>query len=334
MRRTLPAILFLLLGAACGEDEPRPGGPGGVFGGSGGGVSDAAAGSGGDADAGTEVGAGGEAGTDAATDATEDGADVTEVQCLVDPAAVSGDGYCVVLDDNYLCNPVTGEACDLSANETCEFDGERFRCVDMGGSGSAPCGICGVPGTEYCAPGHTCQGLGDRCTRYCCDDFQCAFGSFCIKQAPTSVGICQATSDDLLSGFVGEPVDGGTTDSGGAPPACVLPPGPGDGSCIPAGDPAFPCNPVTNEGCDASANEACDFESGVGSFCLVGSHDAKVCETCSEGSCAGGHTCFDSPTCRRFCCSDAECGAATCQFPSTGEGPGVCGVSGDGGSSS
>jgi len=94
------------------------------------------------------------------------------------------------------------------------------------------------------------------------------------------------------------------------------------------------CNPVTNEGCTGGA--ACDYGSGSlkcypdgnteqpgaqcdsksGKFCIPTYHCDGTSDTNSLG------------TCKKFCCSDADCGGSTCVAASAQIGTlGVCGGS-------
>ncbi|MBI5536439.1 MAG: hypothetical protein HY898_27200 [Deltaproteobacteria bacterium] len=342
MPRVLSALaLALLLTASCSSSDKPPASPGipdGGSGGTGGTKPDASN------DSGGKGGTSGQGGTTQDGDVPDNGldsepeADATKdgptTQCVPDPVAKNGDGYCVTIDgDGYQCNPITSEPCNISAGETCEFDGARFTCVNTVVSGGAPCAVCGVPGSEYCTPGFTCKGLDGLCTRYCCDDYQCAFGTFCIKQLPTSLGICQAKNDQILKDFAGVPYDAGpgdaNVDSFVMPEECKVPAGPGNGSCIPTGA-QWPCNPVTNAGCNEAAGEACDYVQGTGSFCVVGTHDGEVCDLCTSASCKPGRMCGGLGRCIRYCCSDAECGVNGCVLPS-GPGPGLCVEPSDGG---
>ncbi len=347
MSRLVPiAALIGLLAAGCTSKDSKPAGLGSLGGSTGGwagsSAHDASAedsnvgGSSEDGsmpdtsppDAGDDGASGGAAGQ--AGSGGAGGAGGSGVLCYQDPAPASGDGYCVQVDgDGYKCNPITSAPCNVAAGETCEFDGSRFACVNMGGSGSAPCGVCGVTGSEYCIQGFTCRGLESKCTRYCCDDYQCAFGAQCVMQPPTSVGICQATAGNLLAGFVGAGgADGGATDAGhdAAPPPieCNVDAPLGTGACITVGSAGFGCNPITNEGCNAGAGEACDLTANGNFECVNGAHNLGACAPCSTGQCQAGMTCEITPSCTKFCCDDTDCGQGICARPVNATGPGVC----------
>jgi hypothetical protein len=74
------------------------------------------------------------------------------------------------------------------------------------------------------------------------------------------------------------------------------------------------CNPVTNEGCNTMAGEACDV--GMGGFqCYPSGNVKNLCETCGANDadfCKPGFSCVGEGECGRYCCSDTDCGAGTC----------------------
>lgn len=86
------------------------------------------------------------------------------------------------------------------------------------------------------------------------------------------------------------------------------------------------CNPVTQEGCDLAAGEACDF--GQDGFTCYPDGNVQSCgDACGvSGSdyCVGGLTCVGS--CARFCCTDADCGNGNTCTILDGEAVGVCGT--------
>ncbi|MCK6532427.1 MAG: hypothetical protein L6Q84_05585 [Polyangiaceae bacterium] len=88
------------------------------------------------------------------------------------------------------------------------------------------------------------------------------------------------------------------------------------------------CNPVSGSPCALLAGATCDVEWKAGEFvCWGGSNPQAECAACDYGwpkggtFCAGGLTCVDATgqptqgagTCRRYCCTDADCGGAACQ---------------------
>jgi hypothetical protein len=112
---------------------------------------------------------------------------------------------------------------------------------------------------------------------------------------------------------------------------------PSKGSCV-AGlvgsDSQFPCNPVTNEGCNTAAGQACDF--GENGFqCYDPPNDKDLCQACGQqaGYCKGGQTCVGSK-CAKFCCDDGDCGKGKCDKEAIGAGSplGICLTEGSGGS--
>jgi hypothetical protein len=328
MLRRTGLCLGLVLLAACTSEERDPA-PGTVFpssGGSGGTAGWAGSGgtaldSGADGDAGDAGGQPSDAGEDGSTDAAGDTPD-PHIECVVDPIPSTSQGYCVTVDDEgYQCDPVTSFPCDVAGGEVCDFDGERFRCLPPPDfDHAAPCELCGDPYPERCVSGFTCLGLDGRCTRYCCDSYQCAFGELCVMQPPTSVGICQAMSDEILAGFVGTPHVG---DAGVANYAaeCNPPADPGEGSCVTVGSATFECNPVTNAGC--GVGETCDAV-GEKWVCVSGTHDSGICEACTPTSCVAGATCIPSLGCLKYCCSHEDCTPGVCHsYPGLG-GLGTC----------
>ncbi len=68
------------------------------------------------------------------------------------------------------------------------------------------------------------------------------------------------------------------------------------------------CHPLTNEGCDGAAGEACQV-SGAGMACHEGPNETQLGEVCDQTDrfCAAGLHCGASLRCERVCCSDADC---------------------------
>ncbi len=93
----------------------------------------------------------------------------------------------------------------------------------------------------------------------------------------------------------------------------------------------YSCNPITNAGCDAMADFACDVDLVNGAFICTGPpHSQALCDACGpqDGFCKPGHSCVASQ-CARFCCDDNDCDAnAVCDktfFAGVGMGEaGVC----------
>lgn len=95
---------------------------------------------------------------------------------------------------------------------------------------------------------------------------------------------------------------------------------------LPAGcvsDPYFfvLCNPVDNDGCDTSAGEACDWMTG-GLKCWPDGNTEPAGATCDTKAgkycvptytCDGASTSNPIGTCKKYCCSSADCGGASCK---------------------
>ena len=82
----------------------------------------------------------------------------------------------------------------------------------------------------------------------------------------------------------------------------------------------YACNPVTNAGCD-SVGEACDDDENHGFKCYAPPNDVAEGGDCNvvEGpSCKAGFVCAGATaeepdgTCRRYCCSSADCNGRSC----------------------
>lgn len=106
---------------------------------------------------------------------------------------------------------------------------------------------------------------------------------------------------------------------------------PSDGVCVQLGGP-ITCNPVTNQGCNTPAGEACDY--GPGGFtCYPGPNDAELCWACGPNGphCGSGFTCTSDGVCAKFCCDDLDCGSGgICQMSQLGVGHCVKGSGGPG----
>ncbi len=90
------------------------------------------------------------------------------------------------------------------------------------------------------------------------------------------------------------------------------------------------CDPVTNEGCDATQGEACRLDSDGKTSCHTGANDQPPGEWCDQTSrfCQPGYHCGASIKCEQYCCSDADCtGGGTCTALMASVGTlGTCGV--------
>lgn len=86
-------------------------------------------------------------------------------------------------------------------------------------------------------------------------------------------------------------------------------------NCAPS-DMRFVCNPMTNEGCDVSAGEACDYGLDDYFTCFPAPNDVAeggACDWEQGPFCKPTLTCdFSDPetpngVCRRHCCEDTDC---------------------------
>lgn len=123
---------------------------------------------------------------------------------------------------------------------------------------------------------------------------------------------------------------GGNGGDGGNGPG----PGPGGagGEGGTGGGVVVECNPVTNDGCDSAAGEACDATAD-GFVCFPAPNDVALCGECSNSAgpfCEAGSTCVgaEGTQCVKYCCDDGDCGSGVCD---TGGGlVGVCVVAAGG----
>lgn len=97
--------------------------------------------------------------------------------------------------------------------------------------------------------------------------------------------------------------------------------------------PRSSCNPVTNEGCDTGAGQACDVDVTGVYGCFDTLNDVTLCGACSNGTdgpfCEPTMHCLTDPTgndglCARYCCGDGDCGGGTCDKSMLPEGVGIC----------
>ncbi len=111
---------------------------------------------------------------------------------------------------------------------------------------------------------------------------------------------------DLDGGITEGGFSGGGWDAGDISDATFLD---GNPSCVPLDN---LCHPVTNEGCDTSAGEACRFDPMAGTVaCFPGPNEAKPGKLCDQSSrfCQPGYFCGASILCEKLCCSDSDCPA-------------------------
>lgn len=109
-------------------------------------------------------------------------------------------------------------------------------------------------------------------------------------------------------------LDGGVLGGWDAEPASDAGLLQGDPACVPLDN---ACHPVTNEGCDTAAGEACRFEPMTASVgCAPGPNEALPGAMCDQTSrfCMPGFFCGASIRCEKLCCNDTDCPAGvTCR---------------------
>lgn len=101
------------------------------------------------------------------------------------------------------------------------------------------------------------------------------------------------------------------------------------------------CNPVKDVECDTANGEGCDYgDNGMGFICYVGPDlTLNLCDACdptlqNAPFCKDGLTCMPVDgamtmgKCVRFCCSDADCGAAVGSCDKTLSGSNTVGLCG------
>lgn len=119
-------------------------------------------------------------------------------------------------------------------------------------------------------------------------------------------------------------------------PACNAPVTAGsNGTCVTIDGNAFMCNPVTNQGCDGGAGEACDLGdngSGGSAFgCFAPPNDVALCGSCDNQAgpfCKPTLHCVEEDGggfgCGRWCCDDTDCTPGHCDTSYLGQAPGIC----------
>lgn len=128
-------------------------------------------------------------------------------------------------------------------------------------------------------------------------------------------------------GTGGSSGSGGTNANGGAAglpdePVLEMPEG-----CVPS-DMRFDCIPMTNEGCDTAAGEACEYGLDQYFTCYEAPNDVAEGGACNWESgpyCEIGLTCdFADPenpsgVCRRHCCANSDCDSPETCVPTDAE---------------
>jgi hypothetical protein len=158
------------------------------------------------------------------------------------------------------------------------------------------CGLC-VEG-QCCVPLQAClqDDTCSACLRAGSEDPSC--------DANDLIAAINACAAELCPGLC-------TT---GTDPVCDPPAvAPSMGACVEIDGAGIKCNPITNDGCDTAAGEACDGTETMGFSCFPDGNTQAVCEPCgdADGYCQPGATCLGA--CAKFCCDDADCGSGTCK---------------------
>ncbi len=114
----------------------------------------------------------------------------------------------------------------------------------------------------------------------------------------------ESVGGDLDGGVIDGGFNGGGWDASDEPDGSLLD---GNPSCVPLNS---ACHPLTNEGCDTAAGEACRFDATAGTVaCFAGPNAVEPGKTCDQTSrfCMPGFFCGASIRCEKVCCSDADC---------------------------
>jgi hypothetical protein len=100
--------------------------------------------------------------------------------------------------------------------------------------------------------------------------------------------------------------------------------------CAPPPPPPSTCNPVTNDGCDVDAGEACDLSNKGSYTCFPAPNTAMLCGMCTNAMgpfCEGTMHCLEDMSggkCARYCCDDGDCAGGKCDMSQLKDGVGVC----------
>jgi hypothetical protein len=248
---------------------------------------------------------------------------------LGDPCASSAD--CAATGDDPFCadaarfewpNGFCTELCTIDPDD-CPEGGE---CQDIGlPDGRGICQrLCDPSDPSACRDGYECRedrGQGPYCQprfedcangddddldgRVDCEEFDCLYADGCGEDCANGIddnADGRTDCDDVRC------VDA-VACSARAVAVCAdpLPP---RSSCVAVGEPGFPCDPVTSEGC--LPGQTCEMVGG-GFLCFGHPNDIAPCERCGglRGRCAPGTHCMilASARCAPFCCDDDDCGA-------------------------
>jgi hypothetical protein len=188
------------------------------------------------------------------------------------------------------------------------------------GGGGAQQGGGGAGGSTSCGATWTAGPCGKCAVDSCCSELEaCAANGTCAT--------CLAERGNAYECDASTPTFGALL-------TCL------ETSC-PSSCPENECNPVTNQGCDGGAGEACDYglwnvdNDGIGSEYFAACYDTQNTLACAdecdgaEPYCMAGFTCNDELTdrCRRYCCGQGDCDSdAACTPFATyaGQSIGVC----------
>ena len=200
-------------------------------------------------------------------------------------------------------------------------DGGGSSTTGAGGSGGAAQGGGGAGGGNTCGATWTAGPCGTCAVASCCAQLEaCAANGTCAT--------CLAERGNAYECDASTPTFGALL-------ACL------ETSC-PASCPENECNPVTNQGCDGAAGDACDYGlwnvdgDGIGSEYFAACYDTENTLACAdecdgaEPYCSPGFTCNEegfTDRCRRYCCGQGDCDSdAACTPFATyaGQSIGVC----------
>lgn len=220
-----------------------------------------------------------------------------------------------------------------------------------GAAGKAGAAGAGGSGPLDCSMDPTTFGFGPDCDTcllaQCCAEITACEADGTCGGCLSGTGACDSSTDPLLAAL-----DMCAASKSAANATCAKSCGAVSAECknIPAAPPTkgmcatdkmmFACNPVSNEGCNTAAGEACDVSMN-GFHCYTkaeGPNDKLLCEACDNNTtfCAGGLRCVNTgdianpaQECAKYCCDDTDCGGGKCDhtylgFPTGFDAVGVC----------
>jgi len=148
----------------------------------------------------------------------------------------------------------------------------------------------------------------------CCEEVaRCSAAEGCIACSFAGGATCSPSNIDVSDAAVACMYASCKAACIDNPATCSVPEAPpSKGACVTLGG-AIECNPITNEGCDVAAGEACDVTQS-GYECYPTENVNALCSDCGDkaGYCKPGLTCGPGQYCARYCCDDTDCGGATC----------------------